>query len=87
MHHGTPETVSVEFEQQVAAFVEGRKWHPSQTIEPLPDGRIRLTLQVSVDWALKGWVMSFGPLARVTAPASLASEVREDFARAAARYA
>ena len=86
VHHGTPEHVAVEFEPQVAAFVEGRKWHPSQTIEPLPEGRIRLTLQVSIDWALKGWILSFGPLARVVAPPALAKEVRDDFARAAARY-
>lgn len=86
VHHGTPETVTVEFEAHVAAFVEGRKWHPSQATERLPDGRIRLTLQVSIDWALKGWILSFGPLARVTAPATLATAVRDDFARAAARY-
>ena len=86
VHHGTPETVSLEFAPQVAAFVEGRTWHPSQTIERLAGGRIRLTLQVSLDWALKGWIMSFGPLARVLAPESLATELREDFARASALY-
>ena len=86
VHHGTPEQVVVDFEPQVAAFVEGRKWHPSQTIETLPEGRIRLRLQVSIDWALKGWILSFGPLARVAEPAALADDVREEHRRAAARY-
>ena len=86
VHHGTPERVVVEFEPQVAAFVEGRTWHPSQAAESLKDGRLRLTLQVSIDWALKGWVMSFGSLATVVAPKSLAREVRDDFRRAASRY-
>src|SRR5688500_14500346 len=86
VHHGTPEQVTVDFEPQVAAFVEGRKWHPSQTIEALPEGRIRLTLQVSIDWALKGWILSFGPLARVVEPTALADDVREEHRRAAARY-
>ncbi len=86
VHHGTPETVVVEFEPQVAAFVEGRTWHPSQAVEPLKDGRLKLTLHVSIDWALKAWVMSFGSLATVAGPQSLAREVGDDFRRAASRY-
>jgi len=86
IHHGSPETVTLEFAPQVAAFVEGRKWHPSQTLEREADGRIRLTLQVSVDWALKGWIMSFGPLARVLSPEPLARELKDEFAKAKAQY-
>lgn len=86
VHHGSPEAITLEFEPQVAAFVEGRTWHPSQSIERLDDGRLRLTLEVSIDWALRGWIMSFGPLARVIAPAALAGDLREEFARARARY-
>jgi predicted DNA-binding transcriptional regulator YafY len=86
VHHGSPESVVIEFAPQVAAFVEGRKWHPSQTIEPIGDGRIRLALQVSIDWALRGWIMSFGPLARVVAPDALAREVKDELAKAQAQY-
>ena len=86
VHQGEPETISIEFAQQVAAFVEGRKWHPSQRLERLKDGRVRLTLDVSVDWALKGWIMSFGPLAKVIAPATLAGELSAELARAAKQY-
>ena len=86
VHHGEPETVVLEFAPQVAAFVEGRTWHPSQSIDQLDGGRIRLTLQVSVDWALKGWIMSFGPLARVVTPNTLAQQIRDDLARASALY-
>ncbi len=86
VHHGTPETVTIDFAPQVAAFVEGRKWHPSQAIARGDNGHIRLTLQVSVDWALKGWIMSFGPLARVIEPASLAQDVKDAFAKAGAQY-
>lgn len=84
VHHGKPEAIVLEFGPQVAAFVEGRTWHPSQRIERLEDGRIRLTLQVSIDWALKAWIMSFGSLARVMSPASLASDIRDEFIRATA---
>ncbi len=86
VHHGEPETVTVEFSPPVSSYVEGRKWHPSQTAEALGEGRVRLTLQVSVDWALKAWVMSFGPLARVITPDALARDVKDDFTKAAAQY-
>lgn len=86
VHHGSPESVVIEFAPQVAAFVEGRKWHPSQTIEQIGDGRIRLALQVSIDWALRGWIMSFGPLARVVAPNALAREVKDELTKAQAQY-
>ena len=76
----------VEFSPPVTSFVEGRRWHASQSIEPLADGRLRLTLQVSIDWALKGWIMSFGPHARVIAPGTLADDVRDDLAQAEAQY-
>jgi len=86
VHHGAPETIVIEFSPPVSSFVEGRRWHASQQIEPLGDGRLRLTLQVSIDWALKGWIMSFGPLARVAAPESLARDIQTDFTKAAAQY-
>lgn len=86
VHHGEPATVIVEFLPPVSSYVEGRRWHASQQAEPLEGGRVRLTLQVSIDWALKAWIMSFGPLARVIAPESLASDVRIDAAKAAAQY-
>jgi predicted DNA-binding transcriptional regulator YafY len=87
VHQGEPETVTLEFAPQVAAFVEGRKWHPSQSLTRLKDGRIQLTLQVSIDWALKGWIMSFGPLAKVLEPKKLAQELKKELAQAAGLYA
>ena len=87
VHEGTPETVTLEFAPQVAAFIEGRKWHPSQSLTRLKDGGIQLTLQVSVDWALKGWIMSFGSLAKVLEPKTLAQELKKELAQAAGLYA
>lgn len=83
IHHGEPETVILEFSPPVSAYVAGRKWHASQQVEPLDAGRVRLTLRVSIDWALKGWVMSFGSHVRVVAPASLAEKIRAEHLAAA----
>lgn len=82
VHDGTPETVRLEFSPAIAPYVEGRTWHASQQVERLGSGALRLTLQVSVDWALKAWIMSFGSLAKVMSPATLASDIENEFRRA-----
>ena len=75
---GEPAPVTVEFEARAAMFVRGRTWHPSQVADELPDGRLRLTLCVTHDWALRSWVLGFGSAARVTAPAALAQAIVEE---------
>jgi hypothetical protein len=41
---------------------------------------------VSNDWALRSWILSFGPLARVLAPAALAQQIAGEIKAAAAVY-
>ena len=77
VHQGTPERIVIAFEPRMAKYVKERIWHPSQTIEDQTDGSVVLTLTVSNDWALRSWVLGFGPLARVLAPPDrLADELR-----------
>ena len=73
--NGKPERVILEFSARVAPYVRERVWHKSQQIEELPDSGLCLGLKVSRDWALHGWILSWGPHVRVTAPASLAHEI------------
>ena len=44
------------------------------------------TLNVSNDFALRSWILGFGGLARVIAPAALAAEIQSEAARMAALY-
>jgi hypothetical protein len=46
-----------------------------------------MALNVCVDRALTGWILSFGPLARVTSPASLAREIAQQLGDALSLYA
>ena len=46
-----------------------------------------MSLDVCLDRALQSWILSFGPFARVSAPAGLARDIAEQFAEATARYA
>jgi hypothetical protein len=38
------------------------------------------------DWALRSWILSWGPFARVLAPVALARELRADLQAATERY-
>ena len=86
VHSGPPERVVVEFEPGVADYVHAREWHQSQHWEARADGGLLLTLDVCVDHALRSWILSFGPVARVTAPESLVRDIVGQIEQARAHY-
>jgi predicted DNA-binding transcriptional regulator YafY len=83
---GDPVAVTVEFDARIAPFVRGRVWHDSQRLEELKDGRLRVTLDVSDDWALRSWLLGFGSAVRVIEPQSLRDAIRSELDKAAQRY-
>jgi predicted DNA-binding transcriptional regulator YafY len=86
VHQGTPERVSIAFDPSMSRYVRDRIWHPSQAIEEQADGGLVLTLTVSNDWALRSWILAFGALATVLAPADLAAQILDEAERTRARY-
>src|SRR5262249_651301 len=68
VHEGPPEHVEIAFEPGIAPYVRERTWHASQALADRPDGGVVLSLDVCNDWALRSWILSFGPLARVLSP-------------------
>jgi predicted DNA-binding transcriptional regulator YafY len=87
VHSGPTEHVAIEFQEAVADYVRARGWHRSQAIESRVGGGLTLTLDVCLDRALRSWILSFGPFARVVAPESLAREVAGELEEARSRYA
>lgn len=87
VNRGRPEKVVITFSPRVAGYIHERTWHQSQRLEKLPGGGVRLTLNVSVDYALRAWILSFGPFAKVEAPARLAEEIFEQLEEAREAYA
>ena len=83
---GEPERIEVEFDAKTAPFVRGRVWHESQTVEELPEGRLRVVLLVSNDWALRSWLLGFGAGVRVIRPGTLADSVRQELENALRQY-
>ena len=84
---GKPEKIVVEFEPDTAVFVREREWHKSQTIDDLAGGRIRVTLDVCNDYALRAWILGFGAGVRVVSPAPLAVGIRKELDAARLHYA
>jgi predicted DNA-binding transcriptional regulator YafY len=87
VNHGRPERVEIEFAARVAPYIRERDWHRTQQLQDMPDGGVRLTLKVCRDWALRGWILSFGPHARVVSPSALATEILDQLDEAREAYA
>ena len=83
---GPAAKVEIEFEPQVAPYVRARVWHASQQLREGPGGGLVLSMNVCHDWALRSWVLSWGPFARVLAPGALAEALRSDLQAATDRY-
>jgi predicted DNA-binding transcriptional regulator YafY len=83
---GDPVEVELLFAPSVARRVQETTWHPSQVLEALPDGRIRLKLRVSSWLELRHWVLGWGETVEVIGPAELRSSIRNAVASLAHIY-
>lgn len=83
---GPAAKVEIAFESRVAPYVRARVWHASQQVKEAPDGGLLLTMDVCHDWALRSWILGWGPFARVITPAALARDVQSDLQAATERY-
>lgn len=83
---GPAARVEIEFASRVAPYVRARVWHPSQQLREGEEGGVVLSMNVCHDWALRSWILSWGPFALVVAPRGLAKDVESDLAAAAERY-
>lgn len=86
VNQGTPEPVQIRFEPGIARYVKARVWHASQQATEEADGTLTMTLQVCNDWALRSWILGFGPLARVVSPPELAAQILEEIEGARSQY-
>jgi len=87
VNEGAPERIEIAFEPRIAPYVRSRRWHASQAVTERGDGGVTVTLDVCNDWALRSWILGFGPLARVVSPESLARQIRDEIDQARSRYA
>jgi len=87
VYSGSPERVVVDFSAAEAPYIRERDWHPTQQIADTPDGGVRLTLDVVIDWGLEAWILGFGASARAIAPATLVARLTSRLEAARQQYA
>lgn len=85
-HGGELQRVVIEFDPRVQEYVETRRIHPSQSLETMKNGRIRLTMTIGDLTEVTTWVLGFGETAMVVEPASLRERVARELENALARY-
>ena len=81
-----PHHVVVEFSREKALLVAARTWHPTQQIEHLAGGRIRLSFDVPHLAQVVSWIHEWGPHVRAIAPDVLVNEVVRELDATRAQY-
>jgi proteasome accessory factor B len=81
-----PVKVVVRFSTAVAARVAETRWHPSQELEPQPDGTLRWKATVSGTREVRIWILGWGPDAEVLEPQALRDEIAGMLRSAADQY-
>jgi predicted DNA-binding transcriptional regulator YafY len=81
-----PVRVVVRFSAAVAARVAETRWHPSQELEPQPDGTLRWTATVAGTREVRIWILGWGPDVEVLEPGALRDEVGGMLRAAAEHY-
>lgn len=68
---GKAEPVELIFSKDVAKYIKERRWHPTQRIRDMKDGRVKLSFKACVDFELIHWVRGFGSDVDVVRPKEL----------------
>lgn len=76
----------IDFDAQAAQFVRMRVVHPSQRLQLLSGGGVRLTMQVGNLIPVRTWVLEWGARARVVEPPELVQMVTEELSEALKNY-
>jgi predicted DNA-binding transcriptional regulator YafY len=78
--------VTIDFSPAVEARIRESYWHPSQKLEDLDGGGVRLNVSLPSLLEITPWVRGWGPEAVVVGPEELREEIATSMAAAAANY-
>ena len=80
------QTVKMRFSKYATPYIQERKWHHSQVLEPAPRSEVILTLKVGLAYELKQWILGFGPDVTVLEPPSLVEDIAEGTSSSVGNY-
>jgi predicted DNA-binding transcriptional regulator YafY len=83
---GKPMPVDIRFGPEAAGYIREKIWHPSQELNPQPDGSLIFHARVAGLEEIKYWVLRWGAQATVIAPAELRREVSAEAEKMLANY-
>ena len=78
--------VVIEMDAWLTDILRGRRWHPSQEIVELPDGRSQLRLRLSCLEETEQYLLSWGIHATAAEPAELRTRVLSTVRELSQRY-
>lgn len=81
-----PVEVVVRFSAAVARRAAETRWHPSQQLEPGPDGSLIWRGRVAGLHEIRIWILGWGADAKVIAPPELRADIAAELRRAASGY-
>lgn len=71
----TTEAIEIWFDAYQAAYIRGRQWHPTQTVEEHADGSLTLRFTSGAMAEIRRWAMSLGRHAVINRPPSLVADL------------
>jgi predicted DNA-binding transcriptional regulator YafY len=78
--------VTIDFAPEVADHIRTRRVHPTMQLEELPEGAVRLRMNVGQLTEVATWVLGFGAGARVLEPPELVRQVCDELRASLSRY-
>ncbi|MCH6258839.1 YafY family transcriptional regulator [Puniceicoccaceae bacterium K14] len=79
--------VIIDFSPSIAGYIQENNWHPTQQIERLANGWVRLTFHLERPQDIVQWVISWGEQAKLIKPQNLQKDVTAAAKRILAHYA
>lgn len=70
------ETYVLRFDAFARPYIEERRWHPSESLEPQDDGTVVLRFSCTPSYEVTNWVASWREHVEVLEPASLRTELK-----------
>lgn len=81
-----PESIILAFDKLVAANVESRRWHPTQTVYREEDETLILQMHTEPGVELISWILSYGAFVQVRSPLVLRDQIKTRLEQALAQY-
>lgn len=83
---GDPVGIKIRFTPDTAGYIREKIWHPTQTLEPLPDGGLLFQAEVAGLEEVTWWLLRWGAGAEVLEPATLRQMVAHQVSAMATVY-